>query len=136
MVIHHPERYGLAQLHQLRGRVGRGGAQSWCLLLCDRHLGQEAFARIRYFADHLDGFDLAEQDLRLRGPGEVWGVRQHGAPGFKLANPLRDGELTGICHQDAREFLDRDPRLQGPDGQRVRQELGRAWGSLAPFLAG
>jgi ATP-dependent DNA helicase RecG len=136
MVIHNPERFGLAQLHQLRGRIGRGHHQSTCWLLCDRFLAEESFARIRYFADHLDGFALAEEDLRLRGPGDVWGTRQHGAPGFRLANPIRDVELVRICQEDARQLLERDPDLSGPEGRVVRLGLERVFGEYLPGRSG
>jgi len=136
MVIHNPERFGLAQLHQLRGRIGRGEHASYCWLLCDRFLAEESFQRIRFFADHTDGFALAEEDLRLRGPGDAWGLRQHGAPGFRLANPLRDAELVGQCRRDARSLLEVDPDLQGPAGQVVRHGLASAFAKYLPLQAG
>jgi ATP-dependent DNA helicase RecG len=136
MVIHNPERFGLAQLHQLRGRIGRGEHASHCWLLCDRFLAEESFQRIRFFAGHTDGFALAEEDLRLRGPGDAWGVRQHGAPGFRLANPLRDVNLVRSCRDDARELLDRDPDLVGPDGQTIRRGLAEVFGKFLPLQAG
>lgn len=128
MVIHNPERFGLAQLHQLRGRIGRGAHKSRCWLLCDRFLAEESFARIRFFAANSDGFALAEEDLRVRGPGEAWGVRQHGAPGFRLANPLTDTALVAVCQEDARALLAGDPDLSGPDGRVVRQGLDAVFG--------
>ncbi len=136
MVIHHPERFGLAQLHQLRGRIGRGSAASTCWLMCDRFVGQESYDRIRFFAAHTDGFALAEQDLRLRGPGDAWGVRQHGAPGFRLANPLRDRDLVQACREDARALLENDPDLSGADAAVVRRALEEGYARLAPFQAG
>ncbi len=136
MVIHHPERFGLAQLHQLRGRIGRGSDASCCWLLCDRFVGRESYERIRFFANHSDGFALAEQDLRLRGPGDAWGVRQHGMPGFRLANPLRDNELVQICREDAQALLARDPGLDAPESRPVRLALQEAYARLAPFQAG
>ena len=136
MVIHHPERFGLAQLHQLRGRIGRGRHASTCWLLCDRFLAEETFARVAFFAANGDGFALAEQDLRLRGPGDAWGVRQHGAPGFLLANPLRDNELVRICREDAGRLLEHDPKLEGAGAAPLREQLRGAYGRLAPFQAG
>jgi ATP-dependent DNA helicase RecG len=136
MVIHNPERFGLAQLHQLRGRIGRGKHQSHCWLLCDRYLAEESYARIRFFSENTDGFALAEEDLRLRGPGDAWGIRQHGAPGFRLANPLRDVKLVRSCRDDARELLERDPGLDGPDGRTVRLGLKSAFGKFMPLQAG
>jgi ATP-dependent DNA helicase RecG len=132
MVIHNPERFGLAQLHQLRGRVGRGGAASTCWLVADPQLGAEARGRLEFFAGTLDGFALAEEDLRLRGPGEAWGTRQHGAPGFRLANPLRDGELLQQARLDARQLLDDDPELKGDGGRRVQAGLAAVFGSHLP----
>jgi ATP-dependent DNA helicase RecG len=136
MVIHNPERFGLAQLHQLRGRIGRGEHASHCWLLCDRYLAEESFQRIQFFANHSDGFALAEEDLRLRGPGDAWGVRQHGAPGFRLANPLRDVKLVRSCHQDAQDLLAKDPNLEGPEGQVVRRGLAESFGKYLPLQAG
>ncbi len=136
MVIHNPERFGLAQLHQLRGRIGRGRHASRCWLLCDRHLAEESYRRIRFFADHTDGFALAEEDLRLRGPGDAWGVRQHGAPGFRLANPIRDAAVVRECRDDVAALLEADPRLDGPEGRPVREALGRAFGRHVPVQAG
>jgi len=136
MVIHNPERFGLAQLHQLRGRIGRGKHQSHCWLLCDRYLAEESYARIRFFSENTDGFALAEEDLRLRGPGDAWGIRQHGAPGFRLANPLRDVKLVRACRDDARELLERDPDLACPDGRIVRLGLKNAFGKFMPLQAG
>ncbi len=136
MVIHNPERFGLAQLHQLRGRIGRGKHQSCCWLLCDRYLAEESYARIRFFSENRDGFALAEEDLRLRGPGDAWGVRQHGAPGFRLANPLRDVKLVRACRDDARELLERDPDLKGPEGTIVRRGLAETFGKFLPMQAG
>ena len=136
LVIHNPERFGLAQLHQLRGRVGRGAAASACWLLVDRFLGDEAWQRLVFFSEHGDGFDLAEEDLRRRGPGDAWGVRQHGAPGFRLANPLRDHDLVQECRRDARALLEADPGLTGPDGLVVRAGLEQGFSGVMPLLAG
>jgi len=136
MVIHNPERFGLAQLHQLRGRIGRGEHASRCWLLCDRYLAEESFARIRFFADHTDGFALSEEDLRLRGPGDAWGIRQSGAPGFRLANPLRDAEIVALCREDARRLLADDPLLTGPEGRTVREGLAAVFGNYLPPQAG
>ena len=136
MVIHNPERFGLAQLHQLRGRIGRGPHQSHCWLLCDRFLAEESFGRIRFFSQNNDGFALAEEDLRLRGPGDAWGVRQHGAPGFRLANPLRDVNLVRLCREDARAILERDPDLKSPEGRIVRLGLKNVFGRFMPIQAG
>ncbi len=132
LVIHGPERFGLAQLHQLRGRIGRGGQSARCWLLAGDHLDQESDRRLRFFAEHGDGFRLAEEDLRLRGPGDLWGVRQHGAPGFRLANPLRDGDLAAEAARDVRDLLAADPGLVGPVGLPLRRILQAAYGELLP----
>jgi ATP-dependent DNA helicase RecG len=136
MVIHNPERFGLAQLHQLRGRIGRGEHQSTCWLLCDRYLSEESFQRIRFFTDNLDGFALAEEDLRVRGPGDAWGLRQSGAPGFKLANPMVDIDLLQICRADARAFLASDPELRSKVGRNVAKALAESYGRHVPLKAG
>jgi ATP-dependent DNA helicase RecG len=114
MLIHNPERFGLAQLHQLRGRIGRGQAQSTCHLIIDRWLAEPSLERLRVFAATNDGFKLAEHDLRLRGPGDILGVRQHGLPVFRLANPLRDGEIVKTCATLVDDLLARDPELKSP----------------------
>lgn len=123
MVIQNPERFGLAQLHQLRGRIGRGVHPATCWLLCEGFLAGETYERIRFFADNHDGFALAEQDLRTRGPGEAWGVRQHGAPGFRLLNPIADADLIRLCHEDSREFLKSDPQLRSRVGKTLRDQI-------------
>ena len=123
MVIHNPERFGLAQLHQLRGRVGRGAAASACVLLLEEDAGPETEHRLREFAAIHDGFRLAELDLRRRGPGDLHGVRQHGAPGFRFANPLRDAELVQQAAADAAAVLDADPQLLAPAHAVLRRGL-------------
>ena len=97
MVIEHAERFGLAQLHQLRGRVGRGAGRSTCLLLYKGPLGEAARARLEILRETEDGFRIAEEDLRLRGEGDVLGVRQAGAPGFRLARLEIHGELLALA---------------------------------------
>jgi ATP-dependent DNA helicase RecG len=135
MVIHHPERFGLAQLHQLRGRIGRGGGEAWCWLVTGDQVGAASWQRLHFFAAQDDGFALAEEDLRLRGPGDLWGVRQHGVPGFRLANPLRDGELARDCAADARELLAADPALRDPAHRSLRASLEGAFGQVLPLAA-
>jgi ATP-dependent DNA helicase RecG len=120
MVIEHAERFGLAQLHQLRGRVGRGEKPSTCLLLYKGPLGPTAKARLEMMRETEDGFRIAEEDLRLRGEGEVLGTRQSGLPGFKLARIEADGDLLGAARDDARLIVDRDPELESPRGQALR----------------
>ncbi|HZH52160.1 MAG TPA: ATP-dependent DNA helicase RecG [Microvirga sp.] len=120
MVIEHAERFGLAQLHQLRGRVGRGSRSSTCLLLYKGPLGQTAQARLEMMRQTEDGFRIAEEDLRLRGEGEVLGTRQSGLPGFKLARLEVDGDLLAAARDDARLIVDRDPDLVSERGQALR----------------
>lgn len=120
MVIEHAERFGLAQLHQLRGRVGRGHGASTCLLLYDSPLSENAKARLETMRATEDGFVIAEEDLRLRGGGEVLGTRQSGLPEFALADLSIHGELLAVARDDSRLILERDPELKGPRGEALR----------------
>ncbi|RAU22559.1 ATP-dependent DNA helicase RecG [Paramagnetospirillum kuznetsovii] len=120
MVIEHAERFGLAQLHQLRGRVGRGDKASRCLLLYGHPLGEVAKARLEIMRATEDGFRIAEEDLRLRGGGEMLGTRQSGLPEFRLADLSLHGELLAAARDDARLILDRDPDLKGRRGEALR----------------
>jgi ATP-dependent DNA helicase RecG len=123
MVVHHPERFGLSQLHQLRGRVGRGGTKGYCFLLLGETMAAESLERLNVLVHESDGFRIAEEDLRIRGPGEFLGVRQHGVPGFKLANPLKDRGLVEKANRAVRKLLESDPRLESPDGRLCRSYL-------------
>ncbi|WP_439498373.1 ATP-dependent DNA helicase RecG [Bosea sp. (in: a-proteobacteria)] len=123
MVIEHAERFGLAQLHQLRGRIGRGSAASTCLLLYKGPLGPVAEARLTIMRETEDGFRIAEEDLRLRGEGEVLGTRQSGSPDWRIARPESDGDLLAAARDDARLLIERDPHLQTPRGEAVRTLL-------------
>jgi len=136
MVIHGAERFGLAQLHQLRGRIGRGGGSSWCWLIPSGELHPESAQRLSFFAANNDGFALAEEDLRLRGSGDLWGVRQHGAPGFRLANPARDVKLAEQASRDGRQILADAPSLQGDRWAGLRRRLNHLYGKLLPLAAG
>jgi ATP-dependent DNA helicase RecG len=120
MVIEHAERFGLAQLHQLRGRIGRGEKQSTCLLLYQSPLSEMAERRLRILRETSDGFRIAEEDLRLRGAGEVLGTQQSGFPTFRLANFETFDKLLPIAHNDARLVLDRDPTLSSARGAALR----------------
>lgn len=123
MVIEHSERFGLAQLHQLRGRVGRGEGQSACILLYQGPLGETAKKRLTVMRDTEDGFVIAEEDLRLRGGGEVLGTRQSGLPEFRVAMLPEDEELLAAARDDARLILGNDPDLSGPRGDALRTLL-------------
>jgi ATP-dependent DNA helicase RecG len=120
MVIEHAERFGLAQLHQLRGRVGRGDEASTCILLYKGPLGETGKARLSILRDSEDGFLIAEEDLKLRGEGEVLGTRQSGTPGFKIASLEAHSDLLEIARKDAAYMIDRDPELTSPRGQNLR----------------
>jgi ATP-dependent DNA helicase RecG len=123
MVIEHAERFGLAQLHQLRGRVGRSAAASTCILLYAPPIGEAARARLAVLRETDDGFRIAEEDLRLRGAGDLLGVKQSGLPGFRLADLAAHGELLACASDDARLILERDPELTGPRGSALRTLL-------------
>ena len=120
MVIEHAERFGLAQLHQLRGRIGRGSAASTCILLYKGPLGPIAESRISIMRETEDGFRIAEEDLKLRGEGEVLGTRQSGVPGFRIARPEIDADLLAVARDDARLIVDKDPELTSKRGDALR----------------
>ena len=124
MVIEHAERFGLAQLHQLRGRVGRGAAQSYCLLLHDDGLTDTMRRRLTLLRDTDDGFTIADEDFRLRGGGDLLGKRQSGGPGYRLADPETDDRLIVMAAQEAAIILEREPRLDGPRGEALKLLLG------------
>ncbi|HTS39926.1 MAG TPA: ATP-dependent DNA helicase RecG [Xanthobacteraceae bacterium] len=123
MVIEHAERFGLAQLHQLRGRIGRGAEHSTCLLLYKAPLGETAKARLAILRETEDGFRIAEEDLRLRGEGDVLGTRQSGMPDFRIARVEVHGKLLVPARDDAALILNRDPNLTTPRGQALRHLL-------------
>jgi ATP-dependent DNA helicase RecG len=120
MVVEHAERFGLAQLHQLRGRVGRGSGKSSCILIWHEPLGETARARLKTMRDTDDGFVIAEEDLRLRGAGEMLGTRQSGMEGFRMADVAAHADLLAAAHDDARLILTRDPDLKSSRGEALR----------------
>ena len=123
MVVEHAERFGLAQLHQLRGRVGRGTARSTCLLVYQAPLGETAKQRLAALRATDDGFVIAEEDLRLRGAGELLGTKQSGLPEFHFADFAVHGELAAAARDDARLILQNDPGLKSPRGEALRTAL-------------
>jgi ATP-dependent DNA helicase RecG len=129
MIVEQAERFGLAQLHQLRGRVGRGGSQSYCLLVTDK-LNETGRERIRTLVESTDGFYISEMDLKLRGPGEFFGTKQSGIPSLRMANILRDAEILEIARREATSFVERPP---SPDDLRsavayIRDHWQRRYG--------
>jgi ATP-dependent DNA helicase RecG len=123
MVIEHAERFGLAQLHQLRGRIGRGSLASTCLLLYQPPLGETARARLEIIRETEDGFRIAEEDLRLRGAGELLGTRQAGLPEFRLADLESHGDLLALARDEAARILEQDPSLENRSGAALRNLL-------------
>ncbi len=128
MVVEHAERFGLAQLHQLRGRVGRGAAKSYCILMTGERISEEGEERLNAMVRTQDGFELAELDLEMRGPGEFFGTRQAGLPDFRVANLLRDRKLLELAKQEAARFVE-GPEAAVTDAERasVRTQLKQAW---------
>jgi ATP-dependent DNA helicase RecG len=120
MVVEHAERFGLAQLHQLRGRVGRGRASSFCLLLHDDGLTETARRRLVLLRDTEDGFVIADEDFRIRGGGDLLGKRQSGQPGWRLADPVEHEGLLRMASRDAAVLLERDPKLTSERGRAIR----------------
>jgi ATP-dependent DNA helicase RecG len=135
MVIEHAERFGLSQLHQLRGRVGRGAARSRCILLTAGRLSGDGEKRLRVMESTNDGFRIAEADLEIRGPGDFLGTRQSGMPDFRVANILRDGDLLEQARQAAFGLLENDPELQLIASIPLRDELLRRWGQRLELAA-
>jgi ATP-dependent DNA helicase RecG len=123
MVVHHPERFGLSQLHQLRGRVGRGGQLGYCFLLVTEDTSHAARQRLDVLTRVADGFEIAAEDLRIRGPGEFFGVRQHGVPGLKIANPMVDQKIVEIARKYVKRLIDRDSRLESANAAPCRRFL-------------
>ncbi len=128
MLIEHAERFGLSQLHQLRGRVGRGSERSYCFLVAADPLSQEARQRLSAMVESHDGFALSEADLAIRGPGEFFGTRQSGIPVLRVANLLRDADLLESAREAAFEWVDRDPTLQRVESRPLRSYLEGRWG--------
>ena len=120
MVVEHAERFGLAQLHQLRGRIGRGAAKSYCILMTSGKVSEEAERRLDAMVRTTDGFQIAELDLEMRGPGEFFGTRQAGMPSFQIANLIRDRDLLELAKKEAAAVL------SGPNSEISQTEIDRA----------
>ena len=127
MVVEHAERFGLAQLHQLRGRVGRGAAKSYCILITGGRVSEQAEERLNAMVRTQDGFELAELDLSMRGPGEIFGTRQAGLPEFRIANLVRDKALLELAKREAEHFLNHPDACSEAERARVRARLKEAW---------
>ncbi len=123
MVIENAEKFGLSQLHQLRGRVGRGAEKSYCILLTSSQLGNEAKERIKIMTFTNNGFEIAEKDLELRGPGEIEGTKQSGVLNFRLADLVKDKQILEVAKQIAEQVVDRDPELEEPSNQPLKNYL-------------
>ena len=127
MLIEHAERFGLSQLHQLRGRVGRGAWKSYCILLTGSNLSEDARRRVRAMTDTNDGFRIAEVDLELRGPGEFFGTRQSGLPEFRAADLIRDAAILQEARHDAAAIIAADGKLRRPEHAELRRQLLARW---------
>ncbi|HEY3353952.1 MAG TPA: ATP-dependent DNA helicase RecG, partial [Polyangia bacterium] len=133
MVVLSADRFGLAQLHQLRGRIGRGGGESACLLVCEPEAGEEAIARLRVLCDTGDGFRIAEADLALRGPGELAGTRQAGMPRLRFGDLARHGEVLRLARTEAFALALRDPELKAPEHAAAKAVLESRWDPAALY---
>jgi ATP-dependent DNA helicase RecG len=129
MVVEHAERFGLAQLHQLRGRVGRGAAKSYCILVTGERVSPLGEERLNAMVRTQDGFELAELDLAIRGPGEFFGTRQAGLPDFRVANLLRDRELLELAKKEAARFANPGTE-KGTEAEGTKAERDRVWTRL------
>jgi ATP-dependent DNA helicase RecG len=123
MLIEHAERFGLSQLHQLRGRVGRGAKKSYCILKTPYKISETAQKRLQIMTESSDGFQIAEEDLRIRGWGDFFGTRQSGLPEFKLANPVTDHELLQSARTDAFSIIKNDPQLRKSEHATLKKHF-------------
>jgi ATP-dependent DNA helicase RecG len=123
MVVENAERFGLSQLHQLRGRVGRGAAQSYCILMTNYKLGKESKARIDTMVRTNNGFEIAETDLELRGPGDLMGTQQSGVLDLLIADLGKDGKILQQARESAIDILDDDAELKKPDNEAIRIQI-------------
>ena len=123
MVIESAERFGLSQLHQLRGRVGRGSDQSYCILMSGTKISQEGKTRLETMVKTNDGFEIAEVDLRLRGPGNLMGTQQSGVLKLKIADIIKDNKLLKVARDSANQILKKDPNLEKAENQIIKRTL-------------
>jgi len=135
MVVMHAERFGLAQLHQLRGRIGRGQDDATCVLIASPN-NPLARRRLDIMAETTDGFRIAEEDLRIRGPGEFFGTKQHGLPELKVADLIEDFDLLRLARRDAFAIIDEDPDLASPHNQQLRRMVMKIYAERLGLLAG
>ncbi len=134
MVIENAERFGLSQLHQLRGRVGRGADQSYCILMSSYKLSREGRKRLETMVQTNDGFEIAETDLKLRGPGDIEGTQQSGIPfDLKIANLGQDGQILQYARDIAGQVLDNDPQLEKPENTLLRKQLFKLMKSVVDW---
>ena len=133
MVVENAERFGLSQLHQLRGRVGRGEHKSYCVLVTSSR-SEVSRARLKAMTDTTDGFKIAEEDLKLRGPGDFFGNRQHGLPQLRIADLAGDMRLLSQAQEAAREVLTRDPQLTNLEHRTVRERIHRLFAEQADIF--
>lgn len=129
MVIENAERFGLSQLHQLRGRIGRGQYKSTCILITDAK-NDTAQQRMKVMETTTDGFKIADEDLKLRGPGEFFGSRQHGLPEMKIADMLEDRSTLEETQRAAKEIMARDPELSSPESAALKNEIQRLFDAV------
>ena len=133
MLIENAERFGLAQLHQLRGRVGRGSEQSWCLIVTGED-SDIARMRAETMCESSDGFYIAEKDLEMRGPGELFGFRQHGLPQLKLADPVRHVKVVERAAKDAEALLAADPGLTAPENAGLKSKIDQTFATAGELI--
>ena len=133
MIVEHAERFGLSQLHQLRGRVGRGSDNSVCLLVSSAQSPQ-AQARIQAMVKYNDGFRIAEEDLKIRGPGEFFGARQHGLTELKIGDPLAQMQLLKLAREEAVKLLNLDPHLENRQNLLLKEKLFQRFPGYHKFM--
>ena len=132
MVVENAERFGLSQLHQLRGRVGRGAYKSYCVVILGERFSKESSERAYILQSNSDGFKIAEKDLEIRGPGEFLGIRQSGLPSFKIANLIRDSKILSLAKKAAFDLIALDPQLEKPEHEKIKQKFKELSESIRP----